>query len=499
MTMRVPTSLGGDETEQGARPSDGYLEVEVAGPDGSVTIVREWPEAAPLARPARRPQPRQLLRFGTAVTDWAAAFLALFVSDALVFGSGASGVSWSAVIAALWPLALAASGRYRAGARPEASGMIAAIGLAGFAIALVGASRHADGLAERLVLAVVVLAAAEGVAGLAWARYRRLMGSDGSLRLRTVIVGGGDEGDEIAQIIRSGNGDMLPVAQIDAETRGEGFRDVDAAIGLDELIRDSDAECVLVVAGSMAGEALDGVRRTARRRGAEVRVLAGTPAIRPRTLHAGSMGRHAVVVLPTARLTGAAAFMKRSMDLLLGSFAIILALPLMIAIGIAIKLTSHGPVFFRQARITKGGRRFRILKFRTMTHFQEHPGKIADLTRPFFKLQDDPRLTKVGRLIRPLSFDELPQLWNVLLGDMSLVGPRPLPAEQVEAHAELLGPRHEVRAGMTGWWQVNGRSDLPAEEAVRYDLFYIDNWSVSFDVRILFRTVGVLLHRRGAY
>jgi lipopolysaccharide/colanic/teichoic acid biosynthesis glycosyltransferase len=102
-------------------------------------------------------------------------------------------------------------------------------------------------------------------------------------------------------------------------------------------------------------------------------------------------------------------------------------------------------------------------------------------------------------MIRPLSLDELPQLWNVLAGDMSLVGPRPLPAEQVEAHPELLGPRHEVRAGMTGWWQVNGRSDVPAEEAVAYDQFYIENWSLGLDLRIVGKTIGVLLRRRGAY
>jgi exopolysaccharide biosynthesis polyprenyl glycosylphosphotransferase len=497
MTMRVPTGLGGEETEgRHPRSSDDYLEVEVAGPDGSVTVVREWPDA-PLARPIRRPHPRQLVRIGTAVTDWAGAFLALAVSDVLAFGPGFRGVLAAVPVAMLWPLALAASGRYREGARSAGSATVAAIGLAGFAVALAGAAREAEGLAGRLVLAAAVLAAVEGVAGLAWARYRRVVGADGSLRLRTVVVGAGGESDQIALMLRSSDGDMLPVARVDADARADVATSL--SIGLDDVIEESEAECVLVVAGSVEHDALDGVRRTARRRGAEVRVLTGTPTTRPGGLHAGSIGRHAVVAIPRPRLTGAAGVVKRTMDLVLGSVATVIALPLMIPIGIAIKLTSPGPVFFRQARITKDGRSFRILKFRTMISAQEHPGKIADLTRPFFKLQDDPRLTKVGRLIRPLSLDELPQLWNVLLGDMSLVGPRPLPAEQVAAHPELLGPRHEVRAGMTGWWQVNGRSDVPAEEAVGYDLFYIDNWSLSFDIRILFKTVAVLLHRRGAY
>jgi lipopolysaccharide/colanic/teichoic acid biosynthesis glycosyltransferase len=120
-------------------------------------------------------------------------------------------------------------------------------------------------------------------------------------------------------------------------------------------------------------------------------------------------------------------------------------------------------------------------------------------TAAFFKVEHDPRLTKVGGVLRKLSIDELPQLLNVVKGDMSLVGPRPLPVEQVNANPELLTARHEVFSGVTGWWQVNGRSNLSAEEAVRLDLFYIENWALSLDLFIILKTVGVLLRRRGAY
>jgi lipopolysaccharide/colanic/teichoic acid biosynthesis glycosyltransferase len=185
------------------------------------------------------------------------------------------------------------------------------------------------------------------------------------------------------------------------------------------------------------------------------------------------------------------------MDIALGSVAALITLPIIGAIALAIKLTSPGPVLFRQERTTKHGKTFRIVKFRTMEVDAEL--SVDDTTAAFFKIANDPRLTKVGRFIRPLSLDELPQLWNVLRGDMSLVGPRPLPVEQVEAHKELLDPRHEVPAGMTGWWQVNGRSDLPAEEAVVFDRFYIENWSIGLDLRILVETIGVLFDRRGAY
>jgi lipopolysaccharide/colanic/teichoic acid biosynthesis glycosyltransferase len=147
-----------------------------------------------------------------------------------------------------------------------------------------------------------------------------------------------------------------------------------------------------------------------------------------------------------------------------------------------------------------GGRVFTMYKFRTMrADADEILTRLGiDHSAPFFKLVDDPRPTRVGRTLRRFSLDELPQLINVLKGDMSLVGPRPLPAEQVEANPDL-GPRHQVRAGMTGWWQINGRSRLSPEEAVRMDMFYVENWSLSFDLYILAKTVGAVVNGRGAY
>ena len=125
--------------------------------------------------------------------------------------------------------------------------------------------------------------------------------------------------------------------------------------------------------------------------------------------------------------------------------------------------------------------------------------RLVDTSAPFFKLQSDPRLTPVGMGLRRLTLDELPQFWNILKVEMSLVGPRPLPADQVAANLKLLSRRHEVPAGATGWWQINGRSGVTPEEAIQLDQFYIENWSLSLDLYIVLKTFGVVLGRRGAH
>jgi lipopolysaccharide/colanic/teichoic acid biosynthesis glycosyltransferase len=189
------------------------------------------------------------------------------------------------------------------------------------------------------------------------------------------------------------------------------------------------------------------------------------------------------------------------MDLVLATIGMIVALPVILVAAIAIKATSRGPVLFRQDRVTEGSKTFTMYKLRTMTVEAGGDDEVLniDTSTPFFKMKRDPRLIKVGGWLRRWSVDELPQLFNVLRGDMSIVGPRPLPADQVAANAELLAPRHAVRAGITGWWQINGRSELDAEESIGMDVFYIENWSPTLDVYILVRTVSVLFTRDGAF
>jgi lipopolysaccharide/colanic/teichoic acid biosynthesis glycosyltransferase len=224
-------------------------------------------------------------------------------------------------------------------------------------------------------------------------------------------------------------------------------------------------------------------------------VLANLPQMLTSRLALLKVGAAITVALRPVRLSGPQAALKRLLDLAVALVTLLVSIPLWPAIVLAIRLDSRGPALFHQERVTKDGRIFRMHKFRTM-RTGDHG---LDTTKPFFKLRSDPRLTRVGGFLRRFSLDELPQLWNVVTGDMSIVGPRPLPADQVAANADLLSPRHVVPAGVTGWWQINGRSRVTADEALRLDLFYIENWSPTLDLYILLKTFGALVGRQGAY
>jgi exopolysaccharide biosynthesis polyprenyl glycosylphosphotransferase len=265
---------------------------------------------------------------------------------------------------------------------------------------------------------------------------------------------------------------------------------------LRELIAEQSVDCLFVASTLVESDALEVVSQAGRRQGVQVLVSANMNHVLSSRVALQQIGSVIALALRPVRLTGTQAVAKRAFDLVVGSFTLVITLPVWLVAGIAIRLTSPGPVFFHQERVTKGGRTFRMHKFRTMR--QDLPAG-ADTTVAFFKIDQDPRITRVGHLLRKWSLDELPQLWNVIRGEMSLVGPRPLPTEQVAANLELLGPRHEVPAGMTGWWQINGRSDVAPAQAVRLDAFYIENWSLTFDFYITLKTMATVVERKGAY
>lgn len=205
------------------------------------------------------------------------------------------------------------------------------------------------------------------------------------------------------------------------------------------------------------------------------------------------------------QLSGARQVVKAIFDRVMAGFALVLLSPLFLALAAAIKANDKGPALFIQTRVGKDGRTFRIYKFRTMVVDAEQRRAQLQASNDhgddhvLFKLRRDPRVTPIGARLRKWSIDELPQLVNVLIGDMSLVGPRPaLPAE-ADRYADHVRRRLVVKPGLTGLWQVNGRSDLSWEESVRLDLRYVENWSFALDLQILWKTISVIMRGTGAY
>ncbi|WP_338064767.1 exopolysaccharide biosynthesis polyprenyl glycosylphosphotransferase [Thermus parvatiensis] len=207
------------------------------------------------------------------------------------------------------------------------------------------------------------------------------------------------------------------------------------------------------------------------------------------------------MLLPGPRLA------KRIIDVGLSLIGGLLLLPFLALIAILIKLDSPGPVLYGHTRIGQNGRRFKAWKFRSMVkdadkvlkeYLEKHPELREEWERDQ-KLRSDPRVTRIGRILRQTSLDELPQLWNVLRGEMSLVGPRPIVQDEVIKYGEKFALYIKVKPGMTGLWQVSGRNDTTYQERVNLDIYYIRNWSLWLDLYILARTVWVVLTRKGAY
>jgi len=210
-----------------------------------------------------------------------------------------------------------------------------------------------------------------------------------------------------------------------------------------------------------------------------------------------------MVDLRAPALNDAQRLIKRVCDLVLGACLLLLTLPLMLLIAVVIKLDSQGPVLFLQTRIGENGRPFTMYKFRSMVHgaenFQEDINKVDQEGHLIHKRRVDPRVTRVGKVLRRFSLDELPQLFNVLKGDMSLVGPRPEVPWLVDHYESWQRKRFTVPPGVTGWWQINGRADRPMHLHTEDDLYYIQNYSLLFDLTILWKTLWVVLRGKGAY
>jgi exopolysaccharide biosynthesis polyprenyl glycosylphosphotransferase len=455
---------------------------------------------------------------GLAATDVLCLISALLVAWTVRFGfiPLTSGYAMALMLgAALWIPVFHAYGLYgirHLSAAEEFRRVISAASTGALLVVLVSYWSKSELSREWVALTWAFAVVLELIGRRLWRARVFQLRSEGRLSVRTLIVGTNDEAGRLAAALSSPRLGFEPIGFVAASDDFVATSDDHVSPstqpvmghlkGLSELVEEHGAECVFVASTAVSSKDALGIMQVSRRTGIEVRVSANLPQILASRLSVQPVGPEVMAIsLKPVRLSGTQTVVKRGFDLAVSSLGMFVALPLLGAIALAIRLTSKGPVLFRQERITKGGRAFTVYKFRTMLVdgdqiLREHG---IDTSSPFFKIEDDPRLTGVGRILRKLSLDELPQLLNVIKGDMSLVGPRPLPADQVAANLELLGPRHEVPTGVTGWWQVNGRSSVAPEEALRLDLFYIENWSLSLDLYILLKTVGVLMARRGAY
>jgi exopolysaccharide biosynthesis polyprenyl glycosylphosphotransferase len=293
----------------------------------------------------------------------------------------------------------------------------------------------------------------------------------------------------------------------------EGVPIVSDLAGLPEAIRESGANEVIIADSAVDGDALfDVMMRCGRRRGVEFRIAPSLFNCLPSKTEVDQIGALPMIRLFREPLSDFARGTKRISDIVIASLTLALLSPFWLLIALLIKFDSRGPVFYTQERVGMDGRIFVVYKFRTMrvdTDSEIHreyqrkfiagdaEANVGDAQKPAYKLRDDPRITRVGRILRRLSLDEVPQLFNVLRGDMSIVGPRPPIPYEVEAYELRHRKRLDMKPGLTGLWQVSGRNRLPFEEMVKLDLFYIENWSLLFDVKIILRTALVLLRGDG--
>jgi exopolysaccharide biosynthesis polyprenyl glycosylphosphotransferase len=340
-------------------------------------------------------------------------------------------------------------------------------------------------------------------------RVLHLVRSRGGASHRLLLVGTLSEALEVhAAITRTVHAGMVPVAIHITEGHTASARrpspvPVYMNRDINSLVQEIGADTV-AVCGSASGDRADLRRLAWQLEGTGIDLVVApqlTDIAGPR-VHIRPVEGLPLLYVEEPKLAGVSWLVKNVMDRTLAAVGLLLSAPLFVLIAISIKLSDRGPIFFRQRRAGREGKIFSVWKFRTMYVDAEERlatlGEHNESDGMFFKMRKDPRIFGVGKWLRASSLDELPQLINVLVGDMSLVGPRPLPAED----GDFLGDvrrRLLVRPGMTGLWQVSGRSDLSWDDAVRLDLYYVDNWSLAFDLTILWRTIGVVLGSKGAY
>ena len=339
-------------------------------------------------------------------------------------------------------------------------------------------------------------------------RLHRIRAQGGCMR-KVVVVGYEPVVDDIATMLRKEtyHGLSVVAACVVGATEASVIADVPVVGGLDsvsEVVQRFDADTVAVLAcPEMAGERLRRLAWDLEKTGTDLCVAPALLDVAgPRTTIRPVAGLP-LLHMDHPEFSGGLQIVKAAFDKLAATAALIAAAPLLVLLALVIRLDDGGPALFRQTRVGKDGRNFSVFKFRTMVADAEsRKSELVDRNQqqgPLFKIRNDPRITRVGSWLRRWSLDELPQLLNVLTGEMSLVGPRPALPEEAAMYGDHVRRRLAVKPGMTGLWQINGRADLSWDESVRLDMRYVENWSFMLDLQILWKTCAAVVRGSGAY
>jgi exopolysaccharide biosynthesis polyprenyl glycosylphosphotransferase len=453
---------------------------------------------------------------GTRTAGWVRRYAAVLVAFETVAAASAgasvvltrvggidlgSSLFWAAVgLVPGWPLVLLAVGAYSERVFGTGSDEYRRVGRAGFLLlAFAGFISYAAALDLSRALVVVAIPTLTLVT--LFGRYAargqlNRLRARGRCTRRVVVVGRGGAALELAAHVRRAD-DRARVAEL-----------VDVPVGgLDDVVSMAarlGADTVAVTSASeTAAQYLRQLSWRLEGTGMELLVAPGLIEVAGPRLHIRPFEGLPLLSVEQPRFEGWRRVVKVGMDRIVAALALLVLSPVLLGIALAVRLSSPGPVLYRQERVGLNGSSFTMLKFRSMVVDADRQ---VDLLRDsnisdglLFKMRDDPRVTPVGRWLRRLSLDELPQLFNVLGGSMSLVGPRPPLTVEVARYDSSVSRRLLVKPGLTGLWQVSGRSDLPWEEAVRLDLRYVENWSLAVDLLILWKTGRAVLSRSGAY
>jgi exopolysaccharide biosynthesis polyprenyl glycosylphosphotransferase len=443
---------------------------------------------------------------------------AMAASAIALLGLGLISVAPSSLVYVLvagliWPLLAFSIGLYRSDQLTAWASAISEIPRAFVAVMLITwplfGVASLLGLDEVIGLTFLTVAATAALAGVSRTIVRAGLHRAPELRQRTLILGSGVvAGQVVNKLQNNGQFGLVPVGMVDDEVHNVGTPDLPwmgRFDDLDTIIETQQIDRVIIAFSRASHEQLLESIRACRDAGVAIDVVPRLFEFLEGVQALDQVGGLPVLSIGAAHLTSVSMAAKRALDLAGSLIAIALLSPLMIATAIAIKLESPGPVFFRHPRAGRRRSSFQLIKFRSMyIDAEQRKREFEDLNEAgdgvMFKIREDPRITRVGRIIRRFSLDELPQLFNVLKGEMSLVGPRPLIFPETDALEELWHLRRlELRPGLTGPWQIYGRSQSPFQEMVRFDYQYVAGWSLARDIEILLATLPAVVSGRGAY